>query len=68
MNSRCGSRRGAGSPPTIHARRLGARQGIDYLLSEELLEVHPADATAWGLTDGDWCKMSSRRGISEDYG
>ena len=48
---------------SYHTRtQTGRAQGIDYLLSEELLEVHPADATEWGLTDGDWCKMSSRRG------
>ena len=48
---------------SYHTRtQTGRAQGIDYLLSEEVLEVHPADATAWGLTDGDWCEMSSRRG------
>ncbi|MDE0042641.1 MAG: formate dehydrogenase subunit alpha, partial [Candidatus Poribacteria bacterium] len=48
---------------SYHTRtQTGRAQGIDYLLSEEVLEVHPADATAWGLTDGDWCTMSSRRG------
>ena len=48
---------------SYHTRtQTGRAQGIDYLLSEEVLEVHPADAIEWGLTDGDWCKMSSRRG------
>ena len=48
---------------SYHTRtQTGRAQGIDYLLSEEVLEVHPADATEWRLTDGDWCKMSSRRG------
>ena len=48
---------------SYHTRtQTGRAEGIDYLLSEEVLEVHPADATEWGLIDGDWCKMSSRRG------
>jgi formate dehydrogenase major subunit len=48
---------------SYHTRtQTGRAQGIDYLLPEELLEVHPDDVAAWGLTDGDWCKLSSRRG------
>ncbi|MDE0301018.1 MAG: hypothetical protein OXN17_20485 [Candidatus Poribacteria bacterium] len=48
---------------SYHTRtQTGRAQGIDYLLSEEVLEVHPADASEWGLMDGDWCTMSSRRG------
>ncbi len=42
--------------------QTGRAQGIDYLLAEEALEVHPDDVKAWGLADGDWCKMTSRRG------
>jgi predicted molibdopterin-dependent oxidoreductase YjgC len=46
-----------------HTRtQTGRAAGIDYLLSEEALEVHPADVAAWGLTDGGWCRLSSRRG------
>lgn len=46
-----------------HTRtQTGRTQGMDYLLSEETLEVHPADVVAWGLTDGGWVKMSSPRG------
>ena len=48
---------------SYHTRtQTGRSQGIDYLLPEEVLEVHPDDVEAWGLTDGDWCEMSSRRG------
>ncbi|OUC09307.1 hypothetical protein RY27_03645, partial [Litorilinea aerophila] len=42
--------------------QTGRAQGIDYLLPEEVLEVHPDDVAAWGLEDGGWCRMSSRRG------
>ncbi len=48
---------------SYHTRtQTGRAQGIDYLLSEEVLEVHPDDVAAWGLEDGGWCRMSSRRG------
>ena len=42
--------------------QTGRAQGIDYLLPEESLEVHPDDVDAWGLRDGSWCNMSSARG------
>jgi predicted molibdopterin-dependent oxidoreductase YjgC len=46
-----------------HTRtQTGRAQGIDYLLAEESLEVHPKDVEAWGLKDGDWCILSSARG------
>lgn len=46
-----------------HTRtQTGRTQGIDYLLAEETLEVHPDDVQAWGLRDGGWVKMSSPRG------
>ena len=48
---------------SYHTRtQTGRSQGIDYLLPEETLEVHPDDVEEWGLTNGDWCEMSSRRG------
>ena len=48
---------------SYHTRtQTGRAQGIDYLLAEESLEVHPQDARAWGLADGDWCRMTSARG------
>ena len=49
-----------------HSRtQTGRSAGIDYLLSEETLEIHPADAEQWGIGDGETVKMSSRRGSIE---
>jgi predicted molibdopterin-dependent oxidoreductase YjgC len=49
-----------------HTRtQTGRSAGIDYLLPEELLEIHPDDAVALNLADGDTCKLSSRRGSLE---
>ena len=46
-----------------HTRtQTGRAQGIDYLLAEESLEIHPDDAQEWNLKDGDWCQLTSRRG------
>jgi predicted molibdopterin-dependent oxidoreductase YjgC len=46
-----------------HTRtQTGRAAGIDYLLSEESLEVHPEDVEALGLTDGGWAKVTSPRG------
>ena len=46
-----------------HTRtQTGRASGIDYLLSEETLEVHPEDAKQWGLQDGGSVRMASRRG------
>jgi predicted molibdopterin-dependent oxidoreductase YjgC len=42
--------------------QTGRSSGIDYLLPEEVLEVHPDDVAAWGLRDGGWCAVSSPRG------
>ncbi|MSU41999.1 MAG: formate dehydrogenase subunit alpha [Pedosphaera sp.] len=48
---------------SYHTRtQTGRSSGIDYLLSEESLEVNPEDAVAWGFQDGDWATVSSRRG------
>ena len=48
---------------SYHTRtQTGRAQGIDYLLSEEALEVNPADVEGWGLRDGGWCELSSVRG------
>jgi predicted molibdopterin-dependent oxidoreductase YjgC len=48
---------------SYHTRtQTGRAEGIDYLLSEEALEVHPDDVVAWGLQDGGWCRLSSSRG------
>ncbi len=42
--------------------QTGRSQGINYLLSEEALEVNPNDVEEWELTDGGWCQMTSARG------
>ena len=48
---------------SYHTRtQTGRSAGIDYLLSEESLEIHPADAEAWDMADGEIIRMSSRRG------
>jgi predicted molibdopterin-dependent oxidoreductase YjgC len=48
---------------SYHTRtQTGRSAGIDYLLSEEVLEVHPEDAKDWGLENGGCAIMSSRRG------
>ncbi|MDA0766394.1 MAG: hypothetical protein O3A87_01080 [Verrucomicrobia bacterium] len=48
---------------SYHSRtQTGRSEGIDYLLSEETLEVNPDDAKAWSLADGEFVKMASRRG------
>ena len=48
---------------SYHTRtQTGRSAGIDYLLAEETLEVHPDDLARWGLDDGGWVRMFSRRG------
>jgi formate dehydrogenase major subunit len=48
---------------TYHTRtQTGRSQGIDYFVPEETLEVHPDNVAMWGLADGGWARMSSRRG------
>ncbi len=51
---------------SYHTRtQTGRAQGIEYLLSEERLEIHPEDIASWGLKDGQWCRLSSARGSVE---
>ena len=46
-----------------HTRtQTGRSAGIEYLLANESLEVHPEDAAAIGLTHGGMAKLSSARG------
>lgn len=46
-----------------HTRtQTGRSSGIDYFVPEETLEVNPENVQAWGLTDGGWARLSSRRG------
>ena len=40
-------------------RRVG---GLDFLAPEERVEVNPQDAARLGIADGDWIRISSRRG------
>ncbi|MCA9796395.1 MAG: molybdopterin-dependent oxidoreductase [Candidatus Eremiobacteraeota bacterium] len=48
---------------SYHTRtQTGRSAGIEYLLPEESLEVHPDDAQSWGLADGAFCSMASARG------
>jgi predicted molibdopterin-dependent oxidoreductase YjgC len=48
---------------SYHTRtQTGRSAGIDYLLPEETLEVHPDDLRRWQLQDGGWARMHSRRG------
>lgn len=48
---------------SYHTRtQTGRAQGIDYLLPEEALEVHPEDVRRLGLQDGGWATIASRRG------
>ncbi|MBK8977271.1 MAG: molybdopterin-dependent oxidoreductase [Planctomycetes bacterium] len=46
-----------------HTRTMSGRAaGMDYLLSEESLEVHPDDVATLGLVDGGFARVTSRRG------
>ena len=48
---------------TYHtSTQTGRSAGIDFFAPEEYLEINPANVQAWGLTDGGWAKLSSRRG------
>jgi len=49
-----------------HTRTMtGKTDGLNYLLSEELMEISPRDAQALELTAGDMVKVTSRRGSLE---
>ncbi len=45
--------------------QTGRSAGIDYLLSEESVEIHPHDVREWGLTEGGVCQLTSARGSVE---
>jgi predicted molibdopterin-dependent oxidoreductase YjgC len=46
-----------------HTRTMSGRTvGSEYLVPEELVEVHPDDVAAWGLEDGGLATLESRRG------
>jgi len=49
-----------------HTRSLTGRvAGLDQLAPEERVELHPDDAARLGVNDGDWLRVSSRRGQVE---
>lgn len=49
-----------------HTRtQTGRTYGIEYLLSEETLEIHEVDMRAMGLSDGDRVRMTSCKGSVE---
>jgi formate dehydrogenase alpha subunit len=46
-----------------HTRSLTGRvAGLEQLAPEERVELHPDDAARLGVNDGDWLRVSSRRG------
>ncbi|MEE2658985.1 MAG: molybdopterin dinucleotide binding domain-containing protein [Candidatus Latescibacterota bacterium] len=48
---------------SYHTRtQTGRSSGIEYLLPEERVEIHPDDAESWGLVDGGWAELTSARG------
>jgi formate dehydrogenase major subunit len=51
---------------SYHSRtQTGRAEGIDYLLPEEALEIHPHDLARLGFQDGDRALIASRRGEIE---
>ncbi len=45
---------------TVMTRRA---EGLDELEPEELIKMHPSDAEKFGVEDGQWAEISSRRGM-----
>ena len=45
---------------TVMTRRS---EGLDELEPEELIKMHPSDAEKFGVEDGQWAEISSRRGM-----
>ena len=46
-----------------HTRTMSGRStATQYLVPEEVVEVHPDDVVDWGLADGELARLSSRRG------
>ncbi len=49
--------------PHYHTRSMTGRvAGLEQLAPEERVELHPDDAARLGVDDGDWLRVSSRRG------
>jgi formate dehydrogenase major subunit len=45
-----------------HTRTQTARAGMDQMLSEETVDISPADADRLGISNGEMVRVSSRRG------
>jgi formate dehydrogenase major subunit len=45
-----------------HTRTQTGRAGLDQMLSEETADISPADAARLGIANGEYIKVSSRRG------
>ena len=46
----------------FHTVMTRKAEGLDELEGEELIKMHPSDAEQFGLEDGQWAEISSRRG------
>ena len=52
----------ARAPALAHAHDDGRVGGLEFLAPEERVEVHTQDAARLGIADGDWIRITSRRG------
>jgi len=46
----------------FHTTMTRKVEGLEELESEELIKLHPVDAEQFGVEDGQWVEISSRRG------
>ena len=46
----------------FHSVMTRRSEGLDELDGEELIKIHPTDAEKFGVEDGQWVEISSRRG------
>lgn len=46
----------------FHATMTRRSEGLDTLEGEELVKMHPEDAEKFGVADGQWVEVTSRRG------
>ncbi len=46
----------------FHGSSMTGRTALKELDSEERLNIHPEDAASYGLADGEWIRVTSRRG------
>jgi formate dehydrogenase alpha subunit len=47
----------------FHTVMTRKAEGLDELDGEELIKMHPEDAEKFGVEDGQWVEISSRRGM-----